>query len=421
MLRSKGKWTVYKDLKVQEALHPYLLEAKLFSNDNLWAIIDNYQLAVIKPVYGEFGEDFIFITQLKKNVFKVCNTTHSRVIVGNQEVFQYIIKQLNEQMLYLVQQGVNEEKRTSEFVATRYYVELQKEWTSLDILNWKAGDRVCESIIDSHTHRELDAITLLVANQLKKIHHDCKCIIFIMVIDTREQIKIFDVFMPNRKSKLWQYQILLENKKIATFLPETRRLWKKSFIDMISKYNQVMIKPSLGFKGMGITQITRIGEDLFELISEGNRKVIIGTEEAFKSFDKYSGMYIIQQRIPLAIVDKCLFDFRVMVQKKDKEWIVIGILARVAYEGYVVTNIAKCILSYEEVLSKASISIDSNKLLDELGLICKLAAAQMDKFFNNRKIIGFDIAIDQHGTMWIIEANFNPDFQMFSRCDRGRF
>jgi hypothetical protein len=81
-------------------------------------------------------------------------------------------------------------------------------------------------------------------------------------------------------------------------------------------------------------------------------------------------------------VDDCPFDIRVMVEKAENsiEWRVTGKLAKVAKNGYFITNIAKAILTVERALEQSSIKdIDVMLLNTEIDNIALVTAYQLEK------------------------------------------
>lgn len=105
-----------------------------------------------------------------------------------------------------------------------------------------------------------------------------------------------------------------------------------------------------------------------------------------------------------------------MVQRarNSSEWAVTGRLAKVAYEGYIITNVVQNILPVEIAIEKSCLrEISVQDLLSNIDRLVLLAATRFQKVYPSCHMIGFDIGIDDKGEIWIIEANFQPLITIF--------
>lgn len=123
------------------------------------------------------------------------------------------------------------------------------------------------------------------------------------------------------RDKWKDYRLLKREKALQINLPETKLLTKKSLWEMMKKYNQVIIKPRNGSQGRGITQISSLGNNLFEIHAENKKVTLTGRENVYYQLKiskkaLRNKRYIVQQRVPLATINDCPFDLRVMVQRK---------------------------------------------------------------------------------------------------------
>ncbi|MEH7076598.1 YheC/YheD family protein [Neobacillus drentensis] len=220
--------------------------------------------------------------------------------------------------------------------------------------------------------------------------------------------------------KWTKYQIMKDNPILVGYLPKTVILSRGNFWELIEENEAVVIKPSGGSQGYGVVQITKIGEDSYEIHSDRN-KMICGKNgiEEFLDKEKYGRkLYLVQQKIPLATIEQCPFDIRVMVEKEvdSIEWKVTGKLAKVAKNGYFITNIAKAILTLEQALEDSSIKdIDIQLLNTEIDNIALLTAYELGEYYQSSRIIGLDIGLTNNGDFYIIEANLKPSRGMFKK------
>ncbi|MBP1934802.1 YheC/YheD family protein [Ammoniphilus resinae] len=224
------------------------------------------------------------------------------------------------------------------------------------------------------------------------------------------------------KSKWSKYKLMLQDKELVAHLPETELFTESMLWQFLDKYNQVIVKPSRGSRGYGVIQVSSLGDDQYEIHAENTRKTIKGRKETYEYLVarhlRRKKRYIVQQRIPLATINGCPIDLRVMVQRKkgSSEWVVTGKLVKVANRGFIVTNLAKALLPVDQAISMSSIKdypLDS--LVTTMDQISLRASEELVKSFPNQRTIGYDIGIDQNGQVWIIEANFSPMISLFRR------
>ncbi len=203
---------------------------------------------------------------------------------------------------------------------------------------------------------------------------------------------------------------------LVPYLPDTKVLEKTSFWSMINRYIKVILKPRVGKSGYGVMQVSKIKNDRFEIYSEKIRKTFHGRDQIYRYITRKIGSraYIIQQRIPLATVDKTPFDIRVMVQRQNYKapWEVTGKFAKIAQKGYFVTNAARGIVLVETAMKRSSLK--KTPKVSKINSIAKLVAKKLDNFYKIRTL-GVDIGIDKKGNIGVIEANFYPSVSPFLR------
>ncbi|MEH6995949.1 YheC/YheD family protein [Neobacillus drentensis] len=229
--------------------------------------------------------------------------------------------------------------------------------------------------------------------------------------------------------KWTKHKLMLEDERLASCLPDTQYLDKTSLNIMLDKYNQIMVKPCLGYQGRGIIQISSLLDEEFELHIERWKSFVNGKENIYdylkeNHFSRRRQRYIVQQRIPLATINNNPFDVRVMVQKKKDslEWVVTGKLAKVAANNFVVTNVAKAVISVEGAIEKSLINNEKIKdIVADLEEVSLLIAGQLAKSYPQKRVYGIDLGIDLEGKVWIIEANLRPALSMFKLLNDGSY
>ncbi|NHM31141.1 YheC/YheD family protein [Neobacillus terrae] len=226
----------------------------------------------------------------------------------------------------------------------------------------------------------------------------------------------------------WEkYSTLIKNKELEKHLPETTRFsTEKELWDFVYRYPSVILKPIDGSRGRKIFKVSEVESDKFEIHYLNSREVFIGRNYAYSYFKNKKAprrTYLAQRYISLANIQGCPFDIRVIVQKQknSNNWIVTGKAAKLAGQGFFVTNNnnqlrSGSILPVAEAIKASNIhKVDDNgeKLVSELERIALLATKTLEPIYQGHPIYGFDMGIDSDGHIWIIEANLNPGLSYF--------
>ncbi|MGM0876157.1 MAG: YheC/YheD family protein [Bacillota bacterium] len=224
-----------------------------------------------------------------------------------------------------------------------------------------------------------------------------------------EGINIFNE--NNRYTKLTIYEILKKKKELFPYVPETVRANKANLMYMMKKYNELILKPSSGSLGVGISKLSRINARNWEFSYYKNRSL---NKERFsdnwpvKLKDLLSSTdVLIQQRIPLALSKGGHFDTRVSVQKNQSgEWQVSGIVGKVAKKGRFITNVAQGGTCYplKEILKDLP-HLDNQQLKKEIEQLSIKVVQQLESEIPNLADLGLDVGITHEGKPMFIECN----------------
>ncbi|WCK52502.1 YheC/YheD family protein [Aneurinibacillus sp. Ricciae_BoGa-3] len=237
-------------------------------------------------------------------------------------------------------------------------------------------------------------------------------------------------------NKLEKFNVLKEDKRVNSFVPETRFMAEEHLWELLKKYGAVILKPIEGSGGRGIITVSseaneneafRVQVKLIKQVVTSKDLYSYLTREILGDFVSYfsrgrvsqilSETYIVQHQIPLAEIDNRPFDIRVMVQRKnDSPWKVTGKLAKLASLGYALTNInlGATILAIQTALQRSSLKhLSPESILSQLDQLALWAADQLHRQDPNIKVIGFDMCLDTNGKVWILEANFTPHAYIF--------
>jgi len=237
------------------------------------------------------------------------------------------------------------------------------------------------------------------------------------------------------RTKMKKYLCMTGSKEVAPHVPETRWMTRSNFWDLVAKYRQVILKPLGGSRGSGVIQVSEKGYGYYQVHRENKWITIQGQEETYRFLKREMGgrTYIVQHRIPLATVDNRPFDMRLIVQRKRKSraWKVTGKAAKVAGEGYIVTNISRSngtVLPVETAIERSSLEdFSPQMLISDIEKVAIQTAKRLARIYPHQRIYGMDIGLDDNGHVWVIEANRKPmlshilmveDERMYRRIQR---
>ena len=235
--------------------------------------------------------------------------------------------------------------------------------------------------------------------------------------------------MAGSRNKWKKYNHLAKSDRIAPHLPETRKLNKDNFYDMLDKHGSIVVKPVDGSGGAGVMFVFKKDGGKTYVVQRGaKRKTYSSKKKAYRRVRRATRKKrIVQRKIALARIRKRPFDVRVMVQRKrgSSHWKVTGKLAKVSGPGYYVTNIRRSrgkVMPFDSAIRASNIRDASpsrlGRSVDRLSLA---ATRRLRKKFPIR-VCGLDVGFDRGGKVWIIEANFHPDISLFKKLkDRSMY
>ncbi|MBS4222075.1 YheC/YheD family protein [Lederbergia citrea] len=226
----------------------------------------------------------------------------------------------------------------------------------------------------------------------------------------KEGIILFNSW--NRYEKLQVHELLTKKSSLRSYLPETVKASKDHMEEMMSKHDELIIKPSSGSLGNSIIKVAKVSNENWEIIFQKNKSLVKESFANIKWPEKLitivsNPRYIIQQRIPLATYQASPFDLRVSVQRNGiGEWQVSGIVGKVAQKGMYVTNLAKGGTS--RPLSVLLQDLPHLNLEDVSTTIKNFSieiAEQLGEHIPYLADIGLDIGITNEGFPMFIECN----------------
>jgi hypothetical protein len=218
-------------------------------------------------------------------------------------------------------------------------------------------------------------------------------------------------------SKMDKTVTLLTDLQIRNFIPDTRPFSPLNLARMLSLYPEVYVKPDEGGGGARVASINQ--QDSRFVVHYRTNKTTYQTQEQVISFLQRlarGDLLLLQRGIAVLQIDGKPFDVRVCVQKPGHEWLVTGLIAKVAAPGKIVTN--RCSggkpLALEKALHKAGISGENKTdVRQNLAVLAGRAALVLETKYPALRELGLDVGLDRNLHPWIFEVNTQPRYKSF--------
>lgn len=229
-------------------------------------------------------------------------------------------------------------------------------------------------------------------------------------------------------SKLNNASLLLQYKQTSSHIPQTQLLTQTNLQMMLQSFPFVYLKPNDSAQGKGILRIDH-NEDEYTLRSRDND--VTATHESFSNLwedihqKKRKRMYLIQQGILSVTKEGNPFDIRVHLARIQGNWIVAGIVGRLANKDSIVTNAYSGGISrhvHELLEEELHLSpIQSSRLIDQLQSLSLNATKITSQMYPKWPEFGLDIGLDTNLHPWIYEINITPGGKVFKNLDRKTY
>lgn len=226
------------------------------------------------------------------------------------------------------------------------------------------------------------------------------------------------LFNPHFFNKFELYQLLKQDHVLKQYLPETIALKSANDLEhMLAKHKIVYLKPTKGKAGAGIMRVIQSTNNQFLLFVQGKstmrRIVCTSVAELLRKVKEYgmASPYIIQQGIRLAKINRCPFDFRVLVQKNGQgEWEVAGLGMRVAGVNRITTHVPRGgrIERPAKVLQQLFTKQEASQIKHEVEQLSISIAKRLEQHYIHLGEMSMDIGLDSRGNLWFFEANSKP-------------
>jgi len=216
-------------------------------------------------------------------------------------------------------------------------------------------------------------------------------------------------------SKMDKTVALLTDWQIRKSIPETRPFSPPNLSIMLSLYPEVYVKPDEGGGGARVVSVSK--RDGQFAVHYRTRKTAFQTQEQVTGFLQRlarGGLFLLQRGIAVLQIDGMPFDVRVCVQKPGHEWLVTGLIAKVAAPGRIVTN--RCSggkpLALEDALHKAGVSgEDAAGVRQRMAVLGRRVALVLEIKYPALRELGLDVGLDRKVHPWIFEVNTQPRYK----------
>ena len=402
-----------EDIRLIESLP----EMSLFSEENFYHSLETEQILMIKPLLGP--EEFRIV--FKNNLLTVEFNSCRQQFTSKEDAYHYLIEGVMTKKVYIIQ---SVPPHSASLHYRRFTLHRKSSSASWNVVHSMA---VGEFKI-SRFHR-LDNIWRLVnflkstAAVLGKSFPDCHTIIIELAQNKSGQFWITDTVLHERNSKWSQYHALYGKRRLRRYIPKTDLCTRKSLSNFLQSFQHVILKPCIGQQGIGIVKVSVRVDFTFEVHEKNTKMIKTDFNQLFHFINEHylsKKDYIVQQFIHLDEIDGNPYDVRVMSQLDDKEWIVTGLIVKVAAQDYFTSNRAGKLLLVEKALLESGNYMTYDKCRMLMERICRSASARLAENSIDVSIIGFDIGIDKKGEVWIIEANYAPSMSLFYMFDQNK-
>lgn len=225
-------------------------------------------------------------------------------------------------------------------------------------------------------------------------------------------------------SKLDNASLLLRHNSTSKYIPQTKLLTRIHLQEMLEIFPFVYLKPNDSAQGKGILRADRIGD---EYILRSRDENGIEKQGNFSNLwesihqHKRKRTYLIQQGILSVTKNGNPFDIRVHLARIRGNWIVAGVVGRIASKESIVTNAYSGGISknVDEILEKEMhlSSAQSSKMIYKLQSLSLEATKITSNAYPKWAEFGLDIGLDEDLHPWIYEINITPGGKVFRNLD----
>ncbi|WP_180524016.1 YheC/YheD family protein, partial [Staphylococcus haemolyticus] len=185
--------------------------------------------------------------------------------------------------------------------------------------------------------------------------------------------------------------------------------------EMLSVHSRIIIKPSGGNRGKGISYIEK-KDDKYTIRAAENINTYNETEVEKYIYKLTNKNYIVQKYISSVTKSSLPFDIRIHVRRGEGgNWQSVKIYPRIGSGRSVESNLSQggSIAKIVPFL-KYNFAEKWKVILDELRKLAKEFPVYFQKGYDYElDALGLDIGIDENGKLWLFEVNSFPGCTMF--------
>jgi len=233
-----------------------------------------------------------------------------------------------------------------------------------------------------------------------------------------------------RLTKWRLHRFYAQNPGIAPYLPPTAFLTPQSLQRFMSKYSTVYVKASTQHTGKGIVKAWKVNKGFRFVKVRGRASFAASIPDLYRQIRQSNPKqsFIVQKEIDLALVQGRPFDIRVMMMRDaERKWQYAGMVAKVAGQGSVVSNVQRgggyaTTVDHALRQSLGSSAARINRIKKELVQLSHSIMKHSEKYPFFSFQCGIDLAVDKKGKVWIIEVNLhNPSHGLFNKLSDKTF
>lgn len=226
------------------------------------------------------------------------------------------------------------------------------------------------------------------------------------------------------------HRFYVRNPRIAKYLPPTAMLTPGSLQRFLAVHKTVYVKASTVHTGQGIIKAWKAANGYRFVKIRGKENTAATIQHLYRQIREAHPRrsFIVQKAIDLALVGGRPFDIRVMMMRDgERRWNYAGMVAKVAGQGSVVSNLRRgggYAATIEDALRR-SLNCGPQRIESIKSELIRLSHAIMQysekyPFFSFQ--CGIDLAVDKKGKVWIIEVNLhNPSHGLFNKLKDKTF
>lgn len=236
----------------------------------------------------------------------------------------------------------------------------------------------------------------------------------------RRGVPLFNPMLPGK----WQMFRFLRRVHLDHLAPETEVLTSADALwRALERWRIVYVKPSGGYGGVNVHRLELLVDGRVRARADRRGGRVRTWERVMerRHLDAFvhslRGRYLVQRGLRLLRVGGRKVDFRVVLHRDHQgEWQLIGIVPKLAAPDGVVTNIIAGGERWTlEQLESAAKREGKDVPVDDLVRAAKSIAEALSHRYRTIGLVGFDMAVEEDGSVRMIEMNPKPARSLLDR------